>query len=97
MHFAGAHQSALRKKISVRIVTKEYQLEAWSESCERRDFWNWTNRKQLNFLQHVKTPLRTRGTCVIVVPNKVSVEDVRDVLETFRSIARDPDPVEAPC
>ena len=35
---------------------------------ERPDFWASTSNKQLNFLQHVRTLLKTHGQAAIVVP-----------------------------
>ena len=63
------------KTSSVRIVNEEGELESESDSYERQDFWMSTKNKQLNFLQHVTTLLRTHGTCAIVVPDNVLFED----------------------
>ena len=62
------------KKSSVRIVNEQGELETESDTYERQDFWTSTKNKQLNFLQHVKTLLRTHGTCAIVVPDNVLFE-----------------------
>jgi type I restriction enzyme M protein len=41
---------------------------------KRDDFWATTSNKQLNFLQHVKTLLKTSGRTAIVVPDNVLFE-----------------------
>ena len=41
---------------------------------ERPDFWATTSNKQLNFLQHVRTLLKTQGRAAIVVPDNVLFE-----------------------
>jgi len=40
----------------------------------RQDFWATTSNKQLNFLQHVRTMLKTNGRAAIVVPDNVLFE-----------------------
>ena len=41
---------------------------------ERQDFWATTSNKQLNFLQHVRTLLKTQGRAAIVAPDNVLFE-----------------------
>lgn len=40
----------------------------------RPDFWTTTSNKQLNFLQHVRSLLRTHGRAAIVIPDNVLFE-----------------------
>ena len=40
----------------------------------RQDFWTTTSNKQLNFVQHIKTMLKTNGAAAIVVPDNVLFE-----------------------
>ena len=40
----------------------------------RQDFWATTNNKQLNFLQHIKTILKTTGEAAVVLPDNVLFE-----------------------
>lgn len=40
----------------------------------RQDFWTTTSNKQLNFVQHIKTMLKTSGAAAIVVPDNVLFE-----------------------
>jgi type I restriction enzyme M protein len=62
------------KKSSVTIVNGEGRAERQSLTVVRDDFWASTSNKQLNFLQHVKTLLRTDGRAAIVVPDNVLFE-----------------------
>ena len=41
---------------------------------ERPDFWAATSNKQLNFLQHCRTLLKTQGRAAVVVPDNVLFE-----------------------
>ncbi len=40
----------------------------------RQDFWATTSNKQLNFLQHIRTMLKTTGKAAVVVPDNVLFE-----------------------
>jgi type I restriction enzyme M protein len=40
----------------------------------RQDFWATTANKQLNFVQHIRTLLKTTGKAAVVVPNNVLFE-----------------------
>jgi type I restriction enzyme M protein len=62
------------KKGSIAIVNEVGELEKEDTSYERQDFWTTTKNKQLNFVQHVRTPLKVNGRCAIVVPDNVLFE-----------------------
>lgn len=62
------------KKSTITIVNEEGDLVKEDEAYERLDFWTTTKNKQLNFLQHVKSLLKTNGRCAIVVPDNVLFE-----------------------
>ncbi len=62
------------KKSSTVIFSETGKAERETLSYERDDFWATTSNKQLNFLQHVKTILKTNGRCAIVVPDNVLFE-----------------------
>ena len=62
------------KKSTITIFSEEGKAEKESMSYERDDFWATTSNKQLNFLQHVKTILKSNGRCAIVVPDNVLFE-----------------------
>ena len=49
---------------------------------ERDDFWATTSNKQFNFLQHIKTILKTEGRAAVVLPDNVLFE--RGAGETIR-------------
>ena len=61
------------KKSSITIVVDG---EASRESLQvlRDDFWATTSNKQLNFVQHVRTMLKTNGRAAVVVPDNVLFE-----------------------
>jgi type I restriction enzyme M protein len=61
------------KKSSITIVVDG---EASRESLQvlRDDFWATTSNKQLNFVQHVRTMLKTHGRAAVVVPDNVLFE-----------------------
>ncbi len=40
----------------------------------RQDFWATTSNKQLNFLQHIRTMLKTIGSAAVVMPDNVLFE-----------------------
>ena len=40
----------------------------------RQDFWATTSNKQLNFVQHIRTLLKTTGKAAVVVPDNVLFE-----------------------
>ena len=62
------------RKSSLTFVNSEGELEKESLTVERPDFWAATSNKQLNFLQHVRTLLKTNGRAAIVVPDNVLFE-----------------------
>jgi type I restriction enzyme M protein len=62
------------KKSSITIVNGEGKADREALTYSRQDFWATTSNKQLNFLQHVKTLLKTPGRAAIVVPDNVLFE-----------------------
>ena len=62
------------KKSSLTFVNTEGDAERESLMVERPDFWATSSNKQLNFLQHVRTLLKIRGTAAVVVPDNVLFE-----------------------
>lgn len=55
-------------------VYNENGLAKEKQDYERPDFWATTSNKQLNFLQHVKSLLKTTGRTAIVIPDNVLFE-----------------------
>ena len=62
------------KKSSVTISNGGAKESRQAETYSRQDFWATTSNKQLNFLQHVRTMLKTNGRAAIVVPDNVLFE-----------------------
>jgi type I restriction enzyme M protein len=63
------------KKSSVTYVTDTGEIKREAQTVVREDFWTSGTNKQLNFLQHVYSILKTDGgTAAIVVPDNVLFE-----------------------
>ncbi len=62
------------RKSSIQVVTDEGEMEREGITYEREDFWASTSNKQLNFVQHVKSLLKTGGRAAVVVPDNVLFE-----------------------
>ena len=62
------------KKSSTVIVGEDGRATSEKDIIERDDFWATTSNKQLNFVQHIKTLLRTNGRAAVVVPDNVLFE-----------------------
>lgn len=62
------------KKSSMTITNEEGEQEKEDLTYNRQDFWVTTSNKQLNFVQHIKTILKTTGHAAVVVPDNVLFE-----------------------
>jgi type I restriction enzyme M protein len=62
------------RKSSVLTVTDAGEQSREPLVVVRDDFWVSTSNKQLNFLQHIKTILKTEGRAAVVVPDNVLFE-----------------------
>ncbi len=62
------------KKSSMTITNAEGEEDKDSLTYERQDFWATTTNKQLNFLQHIVTMLKTTGKAAVVLPDNVLFE-----------------------
>ena len=62
------------KKSSTMIVGEDGRTTTEKDIVERDDFWATTSNKQLNFVQHIKTLLKTTGRAAVVVPDNVLFE-----------------------
>ncbi|MCD4783788.1 MAG: type I restriction-modification system subunit M [Candidatus Eremiobacteraeota bacterium] len=62
------------KKSSITIINGDGKGTRQAVTYERDDFWATTSNKQLNFLQHVRSILKTSGRAAIVVPDNVLFE-----------------------
>ena len=62
------------KKSSMRFTNEEGEQEKEDLTYNRQDFWATTSNKQLNFVQHIRTMLKTTGRTAVVVPDNVLFE-----------------------
>ena len=62
------------KKSSMTITNADGTQDKEDLTYNRQDFWTTTSNKQLNFVQHIKTMLKTNGAAAIVVPDNVLFE-----------------------
>jgi type I restriction enzyme M protein len=62
-------------KKSSRTFTNEQGVQEQEDLVyNRQDFWATTSNKQLNFVQHIRTLLKTTGTAAVVIPDNVLFE-----------------------
>lgn len=62
------------KKSSMTITNEEGEQEKEDLTYNRQDFWDTTSNKQLNFVQHIYSLLKTTGKAAVVVPDNVLFE-----------------------
>ena len=62
------------KKSSMTITNEEGKQEKEDLTYNRQDFWATTSNKQLNFLQHIRTLLKSDGHAAVVLPDNVLFE-----------------------
>lgn len=62
------------KKSSMTITNEEGEQVKEGMHYNRQDFWATTSNKQLNFVQHIRTMLKTTGKAAVVVPDNVLFE-----------------------
>jgi len=62
------------KKSSMNFTNEEGEQETDDLTYNRQDFWATTSNKQLNFVQHIRTMLKTTGRAAVVVPDNVLFE-----------------------
>lgn len=62
------------KKSSMTFTNEEGEQERDDLTYNRQDFWTTTSNKQLNFLQHIHTMLKTTGQAAVVLPDNVLFE-----------------------
>jgi len=62
------------KKSSMSFTNDEGEQEKDDLTYNRQDFWVTTSNKQLNFVQHIRTMLKTTGRAAVVVPDNVLFE-----------------------
>jgi type I restriction enzyme M protein len=62
------------KKSSMTFTNEQGEQEQEDLIYNRQDFWATTSNKQLNFVQHIHTLLKSAGTAAVVVPDNVLFE-----------------------
>src|SRR5690554_4882040 len=62
------------KKSSMSFTNEEGEQETDELTYNRQDFWATTSNKQLNFVQHIRSMLKTTGKAAVVVPDNVLFE-----------------------
>ncbi|MDQ8186682.1 N-6 DNA methylase [Pelagicoccus sp. SDUM812002] len=62
------------KKSSMTFTNEEGEQEKDELTYNRQDFWATTSNKQLNFLQHIRSMLKTTGRAAVVLPDNVLFE-----------------------
>lgn len=62
------------KKSSMSFTNEEGEQETDDLTYNRQDFWATTSNKQLNFVQHIRSMLKTTGKAAVVVPDNVLFE-----------------------
>ena len=62
------------KKSSMTFTNEEGEQEKEDLTYNRQDFWATTSNKQLNFVQHIHTMLKTSGKAAVVLPDNVLFE-----------------------
>jgi type I restriction enzyme M protein len=62
------------KKSSMTFTNEEGEQEKDDLVYNRQDFWATSSNKQLNFLQHIRTMLKTTGSAAVVLPDNVLFE-----------------------
>lgn len=62
------------KKSSMTFTNDEGEQDSEDLTYNRQDFWVTTSNKQLNFVQHIRTMLKSDGHAAVVVPDNVLFE-----------------------
>ena len=62
------------KKSSMTFTNEEGEQDSEDLTYNRQDFWVTTSNKQLNFLQHIRTMLKSDGHAAVVLPDNVLFE-----------------------
>lgn len=62
------------KKSSTKIMGEDGSVVSEKDNYQREDFIATTSNKQINFLQHIMTVLKTNGRAAVVIPDNVLFE-----------------------
>ena len=63
------------KKSSLTFTNEDGEQEKDDLTYNRQDFWATTSNKQINFIQHIRTMLKSNGRAAVVVPDNVLFEE----------------------
>lgn len=62
------------KKSSLTFTNEDGEQDQEDLTYNRQDFWATTSNKQLNFVQHIRSMLKSTGKAAVVVPDNVLFE-----------------------
>jgi len=62
------------KKSSLTFTNEDGEQDQEDLTYNRQDFWATTSNKQLNFVQHIRSMLKSTGQAAVVVPDNVLFE-----------------------
>lgn len=62
------------KKSSMTFTNDDGEQDSEDLTYNRQDFWVTTSNKQLNFVQHIRTMLKSNGRAAVVLPDNVLFE-----------------------
>lgn len=62
------------RKSSMTATNEEGEQETDELTYNRQDFWEKSSNKQLNFVQHIRTLLKSTGQAAVVLPDNVLFE-----------------------
>ena len=62
------------KKSSMTFTNEKGEQQKDSLTYNRQDFWATSSNKQVNFVQHIRTMLKTNGRAAIVIPDNILFE-----------------------
>ena len=62
------------KKSSMTFTNEEGEQEKDDLTYNRQDFWTTTSNKQINFVQHIRSMLKSTGRAAVVVPDNILFE-----------------------
>ena len=62
------------KKSSMTFTNEDGEQETDELTYNRQDFWATTSNKQVNFVQHIRSTLKSTGKAAVVVPDNVLFE-----------------------
>ena len=62
------------KKSAISFTTEDGDTEEEELVYNRQDFWTSSSNKQLNFIQHINTILKSTGKAAVVLPDNVLFE-----------------------